>query len=228
MLDDLLNELITVQHAMRQHNIPFLLGGGMGLFLRDTYHGGTRQPRYPRSVPSRSTKDLDLFLTAEVIADANRMNALRDIIEHLGYKPLTNYFQFQKSVQIDGNERTLRIDLLAPPPSDEQSSAVKIKRPRISPTASANIHALDIFRIVTDMTEEDWNAASAQQAADARKHYLQQAVTIQQEAFDDEFAPGVIAFRETEVFRANSEEFNSYVPTVVTDLRELFTLPLGT
>lgn len=72
----LLDELLRIQEALDEVNIPFLLGGGMGLYLRDLYPTGRRQQAYRYRIASRTTKDLDVFLSAEVIADADRMNRL--------------------------------------------------------------------------------------------------------------------------------------------------------
>ena len=64
-----------------------MIGGGMGLFLRETYHSHKRQPRYPVPLPGRSTQDLDVFLSADLIMDREAMEQLRDCLAELHYGP---------------------------------------------------------------------------------------------------------------------------------------------
>lgn len=117
---------------------PFLVGGGMGLYLRSEYHTGTRSPRYPRPVPTRSTKDIDVILSAELIADADQMDQIRDAIDDLGYQATAHYFQFERRVGDQG--RMIEIDLLAAPPKSTDRDRVKQRGFRIRPLGSEKIH----------------------------------------------------------------------------------------
>ncbi len=266
ILDDLLLELVHLSRACKFHDIPFILGGGMGLFLRETYHETRRQPRYPVAPGSRSTKDLDLFLTAELIIDAGKMDMLASILRERGYQPKTPYFQFERALSSDQPDRTVRVDLLSPPPPEGTEYLVKMHGLRIRPTGSrehihaylteasesiergtipvripfgeeesevlipssfnylilklqafddrykddavqARHHALDIFRIVTGMTETDWDTAIDHRKADHDRPHLQEACRIREHLFHKPDAPGILMFRETEAFRAGREEY---------------------
>jgi hypothetical protein len=233
---------------------------------------------------SRSTKDLDLFLTADVIADAERMNALRDLLAERGYTSRLEalYFQFERSLGSDA--RSVRIDLLTAPPRESDRDRVKIKGMRVRPNRSDRIHAyltheasaiergaitvriprasdadsgdeaevmiassfnylilklhafgdrhddpllaghhaLDIFRIVTDMSESDWWNAAEHRRAEGDLPYLVHAAEIRQRYFENEHAPGILALRETEAFQAGRRELEIYLSDVIADLRELF------
>lgn len=59
MLDTLFDELLTLNSRLEEAGVPVILGGGMGLYLRDRFLGGERSPRYPVRPESRSTEDLD-------------------------------------------------------------------------------------------------------------------------------------------------------------------------
>ena len=87
MFDLLLQELISLNTTLRRRGVSMILGGGMGLFLRDSFFGGQRSLRYPVRPESRSTDDLDVLLTADLIVDAQKMNALRDVLDARGYEP---------------------------------------------------------------------------------------------------------------------------------------------
>lgn len=134
--DLLTRELLHLK--ARLSDIPFLIGGGMGLYLRSEYHESERSPRYQRPVPTRSTKDLDVILSAEVIADADRMDQIREALSNLGYKATTPHFQFAR--ELGDNGREVEIDLLAAPPRTDQEEQVKQSGIRARPHESEGIH----------------------------------------------------------------------------------------
>ncbi len=283
----LLDELIALKGAMSRYGLPLMIGGGMGLFLRETYHPHERQPRYPVPLPGRSTQDLDVFLSADLIVDAEAMEQLRDCVAELGYKPLSPYFQFIRVVERDQREVKVKIDLLAAPPRDADRAAVKVSKPRIRPVDAKGIHAyltdeaegidrgrlaldlssvpgaeglddttiyvpssynylilklhafddrkdqedeqsdrgrhhaLDIFRIVIDMSEEDWRTATSHLEDEGDADYLQKAREIRRAYFADESAVGFIRMRENEAYRARRGEYDGYIANVIEDLAEL-------
>lgn len=131
---------LTVE--LDRENIPVILGGGMSRYLRGRLGGGPA-PRYPFTAPARSTADLDLFLSPRLIVDAAKVEGLKRILSRLGYRvlPQARNFQFAKTVIAYGQERTVKIDLLAAPPAGEDLSRVIIKKPRIKPRGAEEIHA---------------------------------------------------------------------------------------
>ncbi len=134
--DRLTQELLNLK--ARLPDTPFLIGGGMGLYLRSEYHDSERSPRYPRPVPSRSTKDLDVILSAEMIANAVQMDQLREALADLGYEATTPHFQFARELGDTGHE--VEIDLLTAPPRTEQKDEVKQSGIRARPHGSEGIH----------------------------------------------------------------------------------------
>lgn len=135
-LSPLINEVVTLVGMCEERNIPILIGGGLGLFIRDTYLASQRPPNYPRRIDPRTTDDIDCFLAPDVIVSVERMNSLRDVLSILGYKPHVEYLQFKK--QID-SFREVKIDLLAGLPDDQ--STLTGNAPRVRPRGVQNIHA---------------------------------------------------------------------------------------
>jgi hypothetical protein len=288
MLDVLLEELLALNSRLEDAGVPVILGGGMGLYLRDRFLGGVRSPRYPLRPESRSTEDLDVLLNADVVVDADRMNGLRDVLDKMGYDELVPYFQFERSLEMAGTPRTVQVDLLAAPPDEAELDKVKIKRPRVRPQDSEDIHgyltdeaagidigkisidlsseiesgdargsvvhipssfnylilklnafhdrrdrtdpesdrgrhhAFDIFRIVTDMREDDWQTAENHVALDGEADYVRNAATLQRRHFSDDTSAGVIRLMENEGYRRHRDEFDGYIDDFLIDLCELF------
>ncbi|MCX5785539.1 MAG: hypothetical protein NTX59_07605 [Elusimicrobia bacterium] len=140
--DPLVYHLAELARELDTENIPIILGGGMCLYLRQKFLS-VRNPRYPFDLPARSTADLDIFLSSRLIIDAGKIESLRRVIGHLGYNvlPEAKNFQFAKKIMLYGQERTIKIDLLAAPPRDEDLSLVSVHGLRIKPKGAAGIHA---------------------------------------------------------------------------------------
>jgi hypothetical protein len=141
--DQLLAHLIELQRELEKEKIPLILGGGMSLYVRMQYLRATAPDRYPFSVETRSTNDLDLFLASALIVDAEKVEKLREIIVRLAYTvdPNAKNFQFVKEVEIYGGRRQVRVELLAAPPSETQMDKVDVKGFRIKPVGVDDIHA---------------------------------------------------------------------------------------
>ena len=68
--DFLINALVELAKALKDKGIPLLIGGGLSLYIRTVYIHKKRSPRYPKKVFQRSTKDIDVFLTSDIIIDS--------------------------------------------------------------------------------------------------------------------------------------------------------------
>ncbi|RDV37688.1 hypothetical protein DV096_11230 [Bradymonadaceae bacterium TMQ3] len=286
VFDALFQQLIVLKRHLDQAAVPFILGGGMGLWLRDTFMTGPRSPRYERVLPSRSTEDLDLLLTADVIIDPIQMKDLRDTLKDLGFAAVVNYMQFQRDLTMSGQRQTVKVDLLAAPPHEDRLTEVKINAPRIRPKKAKNIHAyltqeaagihispvaldvssalegtehaeiripsslnylvlklhafkdrheisdtnpdggrhhaLDIFRIVTDMRQSDWKSAQHHTSTEKEMEYLQVAAYLQRRFFSTVSALGAVRIRENQSYQNERATFDTYLPLVLNDLDELF------
>ncbi len=136
-LDPLLSSLLDLLHELGDAVPPLALGGGFGLYLKRRHlqqTGGKTlidPARWPRE---RSTKDLDLLLRAEVVADKNRFDAIADALDRLGYVavPGAEYMQFIRTIRVGEQEAEVKVDLLVGP-FEPFRRLVQVKPPRVRP-----------------------------------------------------------------------------------------------
>ena len=153
--DPLREALCELATELQEDNLPLIVGGGYGLILKAEYLLAIQAETLRLLIPLRATQDLGLFLTAEVIADADRTKILREALDHLGYEPVdvAQYYQFSRSVEYLGQWREIKIDLLAQVPKD--TGSVSVDDRRIRPLGYRLLHAhtspealtIDAYRI---------------------------------------------------------------------------------
>lgn len=149
-ITDLLGaELQRLADALAPHDVPVIIGGGYGLLLRQQ-HALASGARTLLPIPdSRSTNDLDVFLTVELVADAEKMAALGRTLDELGFEVIDSakYYQFARVVAYRGGEQSLKVDLLAPPPRPGTALRQMVRvdarrvRPRARDGAAPPVHA---------------------------------------------------------------------------------------
>lgn len=140
--DPLRAELGALVRILTASGIQVVVGGGYGLFLRYEHirKSGeqTLMPNYPSA---RSTQDIVIFLTAEVIADSSKTASIRAALDQLGYLPSTPNLQFTRSIEYAGSLRQVKIDFLAAPVLGEPESKVQTKNFRMRPLGYSGLHA---------------------------------------------------------------------------------------
>ncbi|MBI5883729.1 MAG: hypothetical protein HZB91_11570 [Elusimicrobia bacterium] len=180
--DPLIRQLLELVKELDAEDIPIILGGGMSLYLRQRFLSA-RTPRYPFDVATRSTADLDLFLSGNLIADAPKIESLKQVIGRLDYKviPEAKDFQFSKEVDLYGQKRTVKIDLLAAPP--QAADKAFEDRKEDAESDSGRHHAYDIFATVVRMGQQDWENAKEHLAAHKGRPYMKRAAGIREKDF---------------------------------------------
>lgn len=142
--DVLRTELIRLASASAEHDVPLIIGGGYGLLLRQEHIEGSRAKTI-RAIPTaRSTSDIDVFLSAEIMIDAEKLQALRQVLGAHGFAsiPGAEHYQFSRAVTYRGVPSELKVDLLAPPPRDIPPGAgIKVDTRRIRNAGARGIHA---------------------------------------------------------------------------------------
>ncbi len=136
--------LLDLLFELRQDNLPLILGGGYGLYLKQKQVSLSDAPLMLEVVPPlRSTNDLDLFLRTELLVDSARLRPLREALDRLGFNviPSAQNYQFARKMEQGGQIWDIKVDLLAKPPDTEQFPQVRMDARRIKPQPSVGIHA---------------------------------------------------------------------------------------
>lgn len=140
--DQMREQLILLANKLQKDNLKLIIGGGYGLILKHEYlRKQESRTRFTQLPEDRSTNDIDIFLNTEIITSAEKIEKVRDALQELGYEPVADYFQFAVAVGEQKHELKVKIDLLAPPVSDDERNLVKISKFRIRPKDARNIHA---------------------------------------------------------------------------------------
>ena len=123
--DPLFRELRRLAAALAPRGVPVIIGGGYGLLLRqrrvERDGEGDQVPTLMEVPPARATQDLDVFLTVEVLADAEKAEAVREALVELGYVVIAGRESYQFAQPVDETEtfpKGVKVDLLAPVPTD--------------------------------------------------------------------------------------------------------------
>jgi hypothetical protein len=144
--DPLLSQLRRFTEKLTEKNVRLIIGGGYGLLLKANHIQRIGARTRLEHIPiARSTGDIDVFLTTEVIIDKNNMATIRQALDELEYSPVpgAEYYQFFREVTIAGATRNLKFDFLAAPVTGEQARKVRADVRRIRPRAvtGAPMHA---------------------------------------------------------------------------------------
>lgn len=142
MNDLLLEHLLDLEKEFSLHDVRLIVGGGLSLYLRQVYRPSSAT-RYPFHAGTRSTDDIDLFLSSEIIVNKEKVEKIKDALRTLGYRvvPEARNFQFSKTVNLFGQDRALKVDLLSEPPKQIDLQKVEISKPRIKPKGVSDFHA---------------------------------------------------------------------------------------
>lgn len=144
MQDPLREQLQLLARTLQPHGISLIVGGGYGLLLRTEHirQSGLRT-RFPALPTARSTSDIDIFLSAELITDLEKFNRIRATLDQLGYTPIetAKFYQFVLPITYAGFERGIKIDLLAAPATGDNLKRVKQDDRRIKPRGAEGLHA---------------------------------------------------------------------------------------
>jgi hypothetical protein len=133
--------LLDLLHEIEGRQIPLILAGGYGLYLKQLYMQENNSQTliegsfWPRP---RATEDLDILIRTDIIVDADRLRPVRDALDALGYMPIrgAEYMQFVKDF---GDSRFLKVDFLTGPLEDPPR--VRGDDRRIRPRISVGLHA---------------------------------------------------------------------------------------
>lgn len=151
MNDELLRtSLLDLLHAVGEEAHGMLLGGGYGLYLKQVHlaQAGQRTlvPADLWPVP-RATQDLDVMLSAELVADARAMGVVRAALDRLGYVVVkgAEYLQFARTIPpaqvVKIDLLTAQLDVLHATPAIRANT--RRARPNAAPRPDLHAHPTD-------------------------------------------------------------------------------------
>ena len=136
----MLTTLLDLDAALPKQEL--IVGGGYGLFLKQTYIADNPELRtlFPlASLPrARATEDIDLILRADVVTDSSAMKTIRKALDVLDFRVVetARYMQFVRPF----SPGQVKIDLLAAPLGSLAKRVPKDPR-RVKPRPSVKLHA---------------------------------------------------------------------------------------
>jgi hypothetical protein len=135
--------LLDLLHELAGRNIPVMIGGGFGLFLKRKHLNAIGAHMLLETLPeSRATNDLDLFLRAELLADLRRTRQVREAILRLGYTPVeeAKFMHWKRPIVVGGVPQEIKLDFLVGP-LGRFRSRLKVSMPRVRPKGNIEFHA---------------------------------------------------------------------------------------
>jgi len=135
-------ELLDLLAELRFSDIPLIIGGGYGIFLKTEHVRRNNFPTILSEWPeTRATSDIDLFLRPELLIQPGRLLPLAEAIRRLGYSviPSAEKYQFVKKGKEGIGE--IKIDILTGPQSRFTGSGIKADNRRVHPNPSVGLHA---------------------------------------------------------------------------------------
>ena len=118
-----------------------MIGGGFGLYLKQLHlEKSGLKTLFPKSKwpQARTTQDIDLFLRAEIVADAAHMDRLRQVLDQLGFivEEDAKWMKFARDV----GGRKVIIDLMVGPLGEFESQTERHSI-RVKPIGTSGLHA---------------------------------------------------------------------------------------
>jgi hypothetical protein len=139
-----MEQLRRLAQALHLHDIKLIVGGGYGLLLRTAQvRQSDVRTRIAELSGTRSTADIDIFLSAEIIISAEKMIRIRETLKELGYQPIetAKFYQFVLPISYLGFERGIKVDFLAAPVAEDKQQFVDQDARRIKPRGMTGLHA---------------------------------------------------------------------------------------
>lgn len=133
-LDLLRTALLDLSGAVGDE-IPLIVGGGFGLYLRQEHLRESAERTLFDQLPEpRATNDIDLFITMEVLVRFEAVRILQQAIEQLNFAAVrgAEYFQW---IREDDQGRQVKVDLLCGPLGDYAGQLHTNSLPRVRPKA---------------------------------------------------------------------------------------------
>ncbi len=136
LMPNLRTTLLDLLYELRDNDLPLIIGGGYGIYLKREYIREQGMRRLLREWPeSRSTNDIDLFLRPELLINSEQLRPLAESLLRLGYIPIpgAEKYQFVKPGPQGDVPGSIKIDLLTGPRARFENSKAIVDDRRVRP-----------------------------------------------------------------------------------------------
>lgn len=137
--------MLDLLYELRETDIRLIVGGGYGLYLKRQHLQSTGEVHLlPLISEARSTNDLDMFLTTDIMVNLPKAKAVLGAVKRLEFTavPDRENFQFIKTFQRNGHSLEVKIDFLTPMPDNPAALRIlDIQDKRVRNKRSGGIHA---------------------------------------------------------------------------------------
>jgi len=140
--------LLDLLKEIEDANVPLIVGGGYGIYLRYMRIVEERRRTMFDALPDpRSTNDLDLFLRAELLLDSARLKPLKDALNRLNYEVIegAEHYQFVHPGPGGDKKHAIKIDVLTGPTKLFERTRVKLDKRREDLYLRKVVNAWDCF-----------------------------------------------------------------------------------
>ena len=144
-LDLLKSNLLDLLYELREAEIRLIIGGGYGLYLKRQYLQATGEAHLlPLISEARSTNDLDLFLTTQILVDPEKARVVLKAMQVLRCEAVPNKenFQFTRKFDCEGRVYEVKFDFLTKmPDAPDEIELLGVQKVRVRGNKHKGIHA---------------------------------------------------------------------------------------
>ena len=152
LMPNLRTTLMDLLYELRDNDLPLIIGGGYGIYLKREYILELGMRTLLRELPeSRSTNDIDLFLRPELLINSEQLRPLAETLLRLGYTPIpgAEKYQFIKQGPQGDVPGSIKIDLLTGPRARFENTKALVDDRRVRPRPSVDLHAHHVDEAIT-------------------------------------------------------------------------------
>lgn len=184
LMPNLRTTLLDLLYELRYNDLPLIIGGGYGIYLKREYIREQGMRTLLREWPeSRSTNDIDLFLRPELLINSEQLRPLAETLLRLGYIPIpgAEKYQFVKPGPQGDVPGSIKNDLLTGPRARFENSKAIVDDRRVRPRPSVDLHAHHVDEAITledDLLPLRFEGVTSQAASFSSTVYIPNALTL--------------------------------------------------
>ena len=143
--DLLKSNLLDLLHELREADIRLIVGGGYGLYVKRQHLQATEETHLlPLISEARSTNDLDLFLTTQILVDPEKSRVVLRAMQALQCETVLSKENFQFTRRLDYEEQAyeIKFDFLTKmPDAAAEIELLDVQKVRVRGNKHGGVHA---------------------------------------------------------------------------------------